>query len=94
MSGNQFDYHCPECGSDEKLWITATLEIEGELLPDGVDAAVGDFEFSDNDKAHCNNCGWTGKVDDLLEGAGPAGQRREDWLDWADQQYEERRLSG
>lgn len=65
--GNAHGYQCPACKYGDELKVGATTTRMVMLLPDGVEDPGGDVEWSENSAAHCNACGWNGKVSELDE---------------------------
>jgi len=64
-NGNQHGYKCPSCKRDDGLHVVAFVRVA--LLPDGCDTTDSDVEWEDSSPADCE-CGWSGKVSDLLSG--------------------------
>lgn len=63
---NQFGYMCPNCGSQDELYIQAVKYVEVSLEPDGTDDDGGDTEWESTSTARCSNCGWSGTVGDFI----------------------------
>jgi hypothetical protein len=63
--GNQHDYRCPQCKSQDDLVISATVEVEARLSDDGTDNEGGDTTWEEKSPARCSDCGWKGVVADL-----------------------------
>lgn len=71
---NQFDFVCPNCGDDDTIDITASIDVR--LTYDGTDADEsmnGNHEWDDDSPASCE-CGWSGTVADLDPDKPEAGQ--------------------
>jgi hypothetical protein len=58
---------CPQCKTDESLYIRATTIRFVAVNRDGdvIDDDGGDIGWSDDDEATCHDCNWTGKVEDI-----------------------------
>ena len=64
---------CPECGHDDEIDVSATLQVR--LTAHGSDADAsedGSHEWSDDSAARCVACGFDGRVTDFQPEAFPA----------------------
>ncbi len=62
--GNQHGYQCPQCVTGDELSISATMNVQARLSPDGCDDDGGDIVWDETSLAFCG-CGWEGTVNDL-----------------------------
>jgi hypothetical protein len=60
----EWNMACPDCKTDYLLIVTYTSEAL--LTPDGTDDDEGscDREWDDQSPIRCDECGWSGKVED------------------------------
>jgi hypothetical protein len=64
--GNQFGFLCPQCSEGTDLYISATMNVQAHLFPDGTDNdGGGDTEWDDASYARCTQCDWAGTVGQL-----------------------------
>lgn len=68
---------CPECGGEDVLvrmeaWFSASISSGVRQLDAGLGKDWGD-DWNDDDKAHCEHCGWTGKAVEAERRTAPEG---------------------
>ena len=63
---NCFNMRCPKCGNEDRIDIAALVLVR--LTADGTDADItdcGDHEWTDESRACCAACDFTGTVKDF-----------------------------
>ena len=69
MNSNVLEgYRCPECGQEDRFFITAPAVLE--VTDDGIDLRLGQaYEWYDENHCECPDCSYSGEVKTFLQEA-------------------------
>lgn len=67
MEGNTI-FRCPECEETNSLFIEHMVSCITQVgkYTDVEDYEIGDVTWEDDDDARCSDCGWQGRVREMI----------------------------